>query len=297
MSSQIPFLDAKTHRKTPAAQPIQAVSTSEALGWEGLYVERGYSDEFIAEAVYLPDLHLVMHTGHILTFERQAERGFKYQSMQTGQIWFNPPNLPFTHYVTQRCDYVGLIIEIDKLLSILPPDQLFQHLHFERQYDVDDAQLRGLLQTLVAEMEAGGPNGVLFLDSLTTALGLHLVQRYNRSGVALPDTAKGLDHQTLQIVIDYMEAHLAENLSVNDLAQLAGVSKFHFNRLFKQTTHATPYQFFLRRRLERAKQLLDYGRLTISQVSHRLGFNDQSHFSKQFKNTYGITPGRYLKQR
>ena len=297
MSSQIPFLDAETFAKAPAAQPIQAITSSAALGWEGIYLERGFSDEFIAEDVYLPGLYLAMHTGTLLTFERKAGRGFKQQSMESGQIWFHPPNLPFTHYVTHRCDYIALIVDVAKLGSLLPRPSSFHHLHFEQQYDVDDAQLRGILQTLTAEMEAGAPNGQLFFDAMTTALGLHLVRHYNRSAMTLPDAAKGLDRQTLQLVIDYMEAHLAENLSVHDLAQVAGVSKFHFNRLFKQSTQHTPYQFFLQRRLERAKHLLDYDDLTISQISYQLGFNDQSHFSKRFKEAYGLTPRCYRKQR
>ena len=297
MSSRIPFRDANTGKKTPAAQPLQAVSTSEPLEWDGLYLERGFSDEFIAEGVYLPSLYIVMHTGQTLTFERKAGRSFRQQSMQAGQIWLNPPGMPFTHYVTRRCDYIALTVETDKLLTTLPAGQAFQHPHFERQYEVDDAQLRGILQTLAAEMEAGGPNGQLFVDSLATALGLHLGRCYDNGGAFRPNMAGGLDGRALQTIIDYMEAHLSESLSVGELARLVGLSKFHFTRLFKQTTRVSPYQFFLQRRLNRARQLLDRGGLTVGQVSHSLGFSDQSHFSKQFKNRFGITAGRYLKRR
>jgi AraC family transcriptional regulator len=74
------------------------------------------------------------------------------------------------------------------------------------------------------------------------------------------------------------------------------MSKYHFCRLFKKSTNLTPYQYVLQRRTARAKELLKKRELTIVEIAYLLGFSDQSHFTRQFKKQYGITPGAFLKK-
>jgi AraC family transcriptional regulator len=75
-----------------------------------------------------------------------------------------------------------------------------------------------------------------------------------------------------------------------ELAQLAGMSPHYFCELFKKSTGVSPYQYSLRCRMDRAKDFLKSGHLTVGQVAEATGFADQSHFGKVFRRFVGVTP-------
>jgi AraC family transcriptional regulator len=99
-----------------------------------------------------------------------------------------------------------------------------------------------------------------------------------------------IERQRLGYVIDYIEAHLNDNLSLADIALAAGLSKFHFSRLFKAAIGLTPHQYVLKRRIERAATQLKKDDVAIAAVAHQFGFTDQSHFTRTFKQFKGMTP-------
>ena len=96
-------------------------------------------------------------------------------------------------------------------------------------------------------------------------------------------------------VIDYMHAHLDRRLALEDLAQVAGLSPFHFLRQFKAQYHVTPQQMLMALRLYRAKDLLAKGHAP-AQVAAAAGLCDQAHLTKAFSQRYGVTPARYQRQ-
>jgi len=96
-------------------------------------------------------------------------------------------------------------------------------------------------------------------------------------------------------VIDYMQAHLGERLALADLAQVAGLSPFHFLRQFKVQYHVTPQQMLMAMRLYRAKQMLSNGH-TPAQTAAAAGLCDQAHLTKAFSQRYGVTPALYQRQ-
>ncbi|MEM6432673.1 MAG: AraC family transcriptional regulator [Cyanobacteria bacterium P01_D01_bin.115] len=96
-------------------------------------------------------------------------------------------------------------------------------------------------------------------------------------------------------IADYIHAHLDQSIKLADLAEVAGISQFHFSRLFKQSTGMTPHQYLTQQRIEQAKQLLKGTKGAISEIALQCGFNSQSHFSKHFKDAIGMTPNNYRK--
>ena len=96
-------------------------------------------------------------------------------------------------------------------------------------------------------------------------------------------------------VVDYLHAHLAERLSLDRLAAVAGLSPFHFLRQFRAQHHATPQQMLMALRLSRAKRLLDAG-APPAQVAAATGLSDQAHLTRAFLRRYGVTPARYQRQ-
>lgn len=140
---------------------------------------------------------------------------------------------------------------------------------------------------------SGHPGGAAYGEALGVALAEHVVRRYAR-GSAPPRPSRGtLPGRLQRRVAEYVEAHLARDIPLHDLAGLAELSVFHFARLFKRSTGISPHQFILRRRIERARALLSDPGLSVSDVAARAGFAHHSHFTDTFHRLVGMTPTQY----
>jgi AraC-like DNA-binding protein len=102
-----------------------------------------------------------------------------------------------------------------------------------------------------------------------------------------------VDHRAVQQVRDYLHAHLADNISLEQLAGLTQMSTYYLLRLFQQTTGLSPHAYLMQLRITRARTLLLAG-VPIAQVALDMGFADQSHFTRYFKRFLGVTPGQYM---
>jgi AraC family transcriptional regulator len=94
-------------------------------------------------------------------------------------------------------------------------------------------------------------------------------------------------------VIVFIEEHLVERFTLRELALEAGVSPFHFVRIFKQKTGLTPHQYVMSRRVARAQRLLEDGELPIATIAAETGFASQSHLTELFRREVGVTPRAY----
>jgi AraC-like DNA-binding protein len=106
---------------------------------------------------------------------------------------------------------------------------------------------------------------------------------------------RGLSRRVLARACTYMEENLGETFTLDDLARAVGVSRFHFSRLFRVSTGVSPMVYFLRLRIERAKQMLVKGDRKMCEIALALGFFDQSHFSRTFRRMTGLAPGEYVR--
>jgi AraC family transcriptional regulator len=94
-------------------------------------------------------------------------------------------------------------------------------------------------------------------------------------------------------VCEYIQMHLAADIAVAELASQVNLSPHHFSMLFKQALGVPPHQYVLQARIREAQRQLATERAAISEVALRLGFSDQSHFSRTFRKVTGTTPARY----
>ncbi len=100
----------------------------------------------------------------------------------------------------------------------------------------------------------------------------------------------------IQKAVTYMELHLSENITVDELCAISNISKYHFIRLFKSLTAYTPMQYLMNMRLTYAAKLLLNSEDTITIISYNMGFNNVGYFIKQFKKKYDVTPSIYRKK-
>lgn len=112
--------------------------------------------------------------------------------------------------------------------------------------------------------------------------------------ILLGPTSHAWPHRFVR-VRDYIEHNLGEAISLEDLARVAGVSRFHFARQFRACTGESPMGYLLRTRVERAKTLLRDSQARVVDISAELGFADQSHFGRTFRRLVGMPPSAYAR--
>ena len=161
-----------------------------------------------------------------------------------------------------------------------------------------DDFLKSCAMTLREELINSYPGGGLYGDSIAVAMANHLIVRYGAKRLMPePLPQKGLSETTAQIVIDYIEANYATDISLEDLAMLVHLSPFYFSRLFKLSTGLSPHQYLIRCRARRAKELiLSNNQASLKEVAQAVGFYDAAHLSRHFKRLHGVLPGELLKR-
>lgn len=126
-----------------------------------------------------------------------------------------------------------------------------------------------------------------------TQLRVALATLISRYAVNRPlNLAMSNEPRAIKRVQDYLETHYADNVSLDELAQVAALSPYHLVRIFKQETGLPPHQYLAHLRVLRAKSLLTAG-MAIRDVAASTGFTDQSHLTRWFKRVIGIPPGKY----
>src|SRR3990172_12441555 len=101
-----------------------------------------------------------------------------------------------------------------------------------------------------------------------------------------------MDHR-IQIITSRIEEQFSRELKISELARMVNVSASHLRHLFKSETGLTPTQYLKRLRMQKAQALLETTFLSVKQISNEVGFSNDTYFSREFKKTYGVAPGRY----
>lgn len=155
-----------------------------------------------------------------------------------------------------------------------------------------DPQTLSLSQAVVTELQSEHCMPML-LDMLTLSLSIHILRRAANATPKLPQAATGLAPHALRRVIDYMRAHLQETISLDTLASVAGLSTYHFCRMFKQSTGMPPHRYLAQLRIDRAQELLQRTGTPIGDIAFCTGFGSASQFSHFFRKHAGCTPQEF----
>jgi AraC family transcriptional regulator len=167
---------------------------------------------------------------------------------------------------------------------------------FGLRWSLRDEQLSLLLTEMNREMKSGWLMGSLYGDLLGMCLSVALIKKFGEITRHIPRLKGGLSCAHIKEVIAYIEENIDKDIRLDDLATLSGLSRFHFARSFRESLGDTPYQFILKKRIQKAKELLVRPEWNVRQIASATGFADVSQFSKMFRKTIGATPTAWRHQ-
>lgn len=301
MRSLVPLFDRRAPRRIVAVADEPSVATVQALDWPGVLFEAGRND--VAE---VDDLTLAHHLVGLntdrrpITLEVKEEHGYRPVTLAPGTGWLVPAGSSFSLRVRNSRTHAYARLSIDptrfqRLVSVA--DGGDTPVALRRSYEISGPQVQHLVGALTAEASGGTPSGLAFVETLTTALGLQLVQQAGVRVRRRERSRGGLPPGVRRRILERMDAQPEAHLTIDELARDAGLSPAHFTRAFKESVGRAPHQHLVALRLERARRLLDAPDAVLSDVALRTGFADQAHFTRFFKRQFGITPGSLRRSR
>jgi len=289
--SAMPFREAETGASVEALADAEMEMSAEIV--PGALLEVGSNPEWETRDLVVPRHYLALNLDpEPLELERRGASGIVRETLMPKSFWVNPHGRPFSHRVARKNRF-GLVALTPDLVSRLTGRD---EVELRLAYGIADPQLYHLTRALIGEVHAGFPGGPIFAQSVVTALAAHLIRSHGVEPSTRPPARRGLTQAQATRVVDFIEARLVDGITVKEMAAEAALSAAHFSRLFKAKMGETPYRYVMRRRVERARTLLDSGDRRVGEVARLIGFSGTSHLTRQFKQHFGITPRQFQRE-
>jgi AraC family transcriptional regulator len=268
--------------------------SSEGAPWVGISVEAFEFDEpTFAPAMSFPNLYVcVLHHGTGLQWT-EHQRDAKVLSR--GHITIVPAGLVHGGSNPEPSAWTSIYLKPSLIAQaaadLLNPDSV----EIIPQIELDDSQICHVVEALEAEIHDGFGSGRLFGESLGIALAGRLLARYAVKPLTAREYRGGMPKYLLRRTVDYMQSNLGADLRLAELAANVDMSRWHFCRMFKQSTGLSPHQYLMRERVDAAMTRLGSTQADMEKIAAELGFSDQSHFITVFRRFAGVTPTQYNK--
>ncbi len=191
--------------------------------------------------------------------------------------------------VLNRCSYFYL----DPRSPLVDPELRFAEAELKPRLFFFDRDLWETALKLKAQVEQPAAGNRLYAEALGNVMAHELMRLDNGAVPAKQNVRGGLAGWQQKKLAEYIEEHLAEDISLPALAEIAGLSPFHFARAFKQSFGVPPHRYLVSRRIEKAKNLLATPALPVTQIGLDLGFGEASSFTTAFRKHAGLTPTEY----
>lgn len=158
------------------------------------------------------------------------------------------------------------------------------------RFQVRDLQIERIGWALKSEMESGYRSGPMFLDGMAVDLASALIARHSSWGNGSALHTYGMPGLTLRKVLGYIEDNLNRDLSLKEIAAVAGLSVSHCKTAFSKSMGAPIHRYVIQRRVDRAKQLLAKEDLSVGEVAAAVGFTHKSHLAFHIRRVFGLSP-------
>jgi AraC family transcriptional regulator len=279
----------------PAWVPGRLTVHNPDVGWDGLSV-RGYrygpSDVVVPP---LRDYTIVAYRRGATPMRRCVSASWTAEDLRPGDVslltraaeshWVWPGDIEVVHvYLTQ-----------DELAATCRQvyERDVEDVELHDTVKAEDPAIHRTVMQIAQEAAQGAAGSKLMVDALSCQLAVQLLRRHAHVLFRESGGSDGLTFAQDRAVRDHVQEHLAETISLDDLAAVAGLSRFAFVRRFRATTGTTAHAFVLQQRVERARTLLERTGTPLPEIAASCGFADQPHLTREFKKRIGVPPGRY----
>ncbi|EEF59946.1 transcriptional regulator, AraC family [Pedosphaera parvula Ellin514] len=292
-------------RSTAAAFPQylagEVVADSVALQWPGLYARRWrlprVVDHFLVPAT--PEPHISCNLRGMAEFrERDVGGTWITRQIHGGDLFVTrsrtPYEVDFRSPPGEELDNLSIHIAVEPFLGALEARYPGKADHVQVvDYFGRDEILWPICLTCAELLAARVPGKSPLIAALTQLFAAHLVEKYTDAAAKTLAYRGGLPIRQLRKVEDYVTGHLAEAISIEQLAELVELSSSHFAHVFKESTGMTPLQFVTRQRVTRAQQLIRETSRSLIDIGLEVGYTSPSHFAQVFRRVVGVTPNQF----
>jgi AraC family transcriptional regulator len=275
------------------------ILTSQKAGWNGIFLGHFRTPAYETPEVCSPFWHGLLifpKTEAPIQARRTLDGRIHHERVVEGDIVITPAQVGHRSCWNAEHDFIVIAIASDVFARAVDESAEPSNVELVPHFATSDGLVLQIGLALKGVLENNPQGSRLYAETMANALAVHLLQHYSARQPILRDYNGGLSRHQLRQVIDYINGHLDRDLGLAELAKIVQMSPHYFTRLFKQSTGLTPHQYVIHRRVERAKELLLKGELSIAEVAYSVGFANQSHLNRHLKRLLGVTP-RHIRQR
>ncbi len=285
--------------------PTSALLASSAgLGWPTMSVE--LRSHAICEAPAIVPQHVEICqvvAGNNDGLVRRTGTGFCDEATpKTDAIWLSPAGVG---------KGIDITVPIPQTMHLYLPAALFDRLKDDFNLPVAPAHsiryvagirdevIQHIGCSILSELTIGTAAGRMYVETASLTLAARLLQKYCDSGTCAPTepSAQSLDHTRLRRVLEYVADNIDEDITLEDLAGIAGYSPFHFARKFALAMGISPHRYIVRIRLKNAMAELAASKLPLAEIALNAQFSSQASFTRAFHRATGMTPKEYQRLR
>lgn len=275
--------------------PGKLTVRSPTTGWRGISV-RGYRYEGSdVEVPPFADYLVVAYRRGSTAMHRELEGRWSSVNVGPGDVSLLT-RAETSHWVwPQRLDVVHIYLTEDELASTCREmyEQEIAGIELHDTLRAEDPTLHATAMQIAREAAMSDTGSRLVVDALAVAMSVRILRSHAHIRLRADIPGSGLTPTQIQRLNDRIRDQLSDDLSLQELADTVGLTRYHFARVFKRTFGVAPHQYVTQRRIERAKLLLRRTGLPIREIAADCGFSDQSHLTRIFSRYVGVTPGRY----
>lgn len=278
--------------------PDLPILSSVHAGWQGILVEYYSYPAYEIPAYCFAEHKIALHTKmpDSIRIERMLDGQFQVEHPTEGEVIIVPANTSHQLCWDQPAEFMVLTLDplsfAQSAYEWIDPDRV----ELLPQLPVVDPLIHQLGLALKTELLSAqsieSSTDRLYVESLTATFSARLLKHYT-SRQPQPLDPHRLSKASLNQAIDYIHAHLDQEIRLTDLAQALGLSSCYFASLFKRSTGLAPHQYVIQRRLWKAKELLKTTNEPISEIALACGFANQSHLTRAFRQHFNLTPKAY----
>jgi AraC family transcriptional regulator len=234
----------------------------------------------------------VLHLGGGKRVYRSGDGSKKIADVQPGGISVTPAGCGFVWHTEGPIDFAHLYVGPDQLdrAAIEWFDRDSASLSLRPAVGESDSLLSAVMSSMLEEAAQPGFASELYLDSLFDAFTIRLLIRFSNLQLTCHRARHALAPYRLRRVRDYVDSHLADSISLGSMAEVAGLSRFHFSRAFCHATGLPPAAYVARQRVDCAKRLLSESELPVADIAIQSGFSCHTSFCTAFRRATGTTP-------